>query len=236
MSVDSEGSTGNPTNFGTACSVTTGTGPDAVALDAPAKEVFVANSGGTLTVIPTTTCNQSTTSGCSSPTQVPSGGHLNAPSALAVSGSTLYVGNGNGTVAVYNAGTNTWWRRSTSLGVRADGSRGRSHQRLRLRRRRHQQQGRVLQRDDVQRATTSGCSSTPGAVSVGNDPVALAVAPELRQPLRGQRGEWGRDLGHQLEHPRGASRPSPTSQTGRTAPAWSSPSASPRTATRSLPS
>ena len=38
-------------------------GPDAVALDAPAREVFVANSGGTLTVIPTATCNQSTTIG-----------------------------------------------------------------------------------------------------------------------------------------------------------------------------
>ncbi len=38
-----------------------------------------------------------------------------------------------------------------ALGLRADRPRRRSHQRLRLRRRRHQQPGRVLQRDDVQR-------------------------------------------------------------------------------------
>ena len=38
-----------------------------------------------------------------SPTQIASGGHLSSPTALAVSGSTLYVANSNGTVAVYNA-------------------------------------------------------------------------------------------------------------------------------------
>ncbi len=179
VNVDSEGSTGNPTNFGSAFSVTTGSGPDAVALDAPAKEVFVANSGGTLTVIPTTTCNASTTSGCSSPTQVPSGGHLNAPSALAVSGSTLYVGNGNGTVAVYSVGSTLTWMATvrlpsgsvpTALAVDptngfvyvADGNRNRVE---------------YFNATTCNASTTSGCSSTPSAVSVGNDPVALAVAP-----------------------------------------------------------
>ena len=39
------------------------------------------------------TCNQTTTSGCASPTQVPAGGHLSNPDALAAVGSTLYVGN-----------------------------------------------------------------------------------------------------------------------------------------------
>ena len=179
VSVDSEGSTSSPTNFGTAGSVTTGTGPDAVALDAAAKEVFVANSGGTLTVIPTTTCSQSTTSGCSSPTQVPSGGHLNAPSALAVSGSTLYVGNGNGTVAVYSIGSTLTWMATvrlpsgslpTALAVDptngyvyvADGTNNKVD---------------YFNATTCSASVTSGCSSTPSTVSVGNDPVALAVAP-----------------------------------------------------------
>ena len=236
MSVDSEGSTGNPTNFGTAGSVTTGTGPDAVALDAPAHKVFVANSGSTLTVIPTTTCNQSTTSGCSSPTQVASGGHLNAPAALAVSGSTLYVGNGNGTVAVYNAGTNTWVATvnlpsgsvPTALAVDptngfvyvADGTNNRV---------------------EYFNATTCNASTTVRMLvdaqhRLGRQrPGCPGRRERPRRPLRGQRGEWGRDLGRQLEHPRGAHdhlrRASPA-----TAPAWSSPSACPRTATRSLPS
>ena len=176
VSVDSEGSAGNPTNAGTPGSVTTGSGPDAVALDTPAQKVFVANSGSTLTVIPTT-CNQSTTSGCTSPTQVASGGNLNAPTALAVSGdgSTLYVGNGNGTVAVYNAGTNAWvttvnlpsGSAPTALAVDttngyvyvADGTNNRIE---------------YFNATTCNASTTSGCS-LKGAVSVGNDPVALAV-------------------------------------------------------------
>ena len=110
VSVDSEGGT-NASNAGTASSVSTGTGsaPDAVALDSTDHKVFVANAAGTLTVFSSITCNQTTTSGCGSPTQIASGGHLSSPAALAVNGSTLYVGNsGNGTVAVYDASTNTW--------------------------------------------------------------------------------------------------------------------------------
>ncbi len=178
VSVDSEGSTSSPTNFGTAGSVTTGTGPDAVALDAAAKEVIVANSGSTLTVIPTTSCSQSTTSGCTSPTQVASGGNLNAPTALAVSGSTLYVGNGNGTVAVYSIGSTLTWMATvrlpsgslpTALAVDptsgyayvADGTNNKVD---------------YFNATTCNASVTSGCSSTPGTVSVGNDPVALAVA------------------------------------------------------------
>ncbi len=110
VSVDSEGSTSDPSDFANASSVTTGAAPDAVVLDAAAGKVFVANSGSTssLTAIATSTCNQTTTTGCGAPTQIASGGHLSAPDALAVNGSTLYVANTNGTVAVYNATTNAW--------------------------------------------------------------------------------------------------------------------------------
>src|SRR6202453_1664552 len=110
VSVDSEGSTSNPSDFVAAYSVSTGSGsgPDAVALDGAAGKVFVANdSNSSLTVISTSTCNRSTTSGCSSPTQIASGGHLSSPTTLAVSGSTLYGGKGNGSVAVYSIGATT---------------------------------------------------------------------------------------------------------------------------------
>ena len=159
--------------------MTTGTGPDAVVLAPSLQKVFVANSGNTLTAFSTITCNQSATSGCSSPTQVVSGGHLSSPSALAVNGSTLYVGNTNGSVAVYNvSGSTPTWVATVSLllRVRADGARRRCHQRLRLRGRRHQQPGRVLQRDDLQRDHPHGVFGHAGTVSVGKDPVALAVA------------------------------------------------------------
>ena len=60
-----------------------------------AGKLFVANAtNSSLTAVPTATWNQTTTTGCSSPTQIASGGHLSSPSALAVNGSTLYVGNG----------------------------------------------------------------------------------------------------------------------------------------------
>ena len=105
VSVDSEGGANARL---TAHTVTTGSSPDALALAPSVGKAFVANAGSSsLTVVSTGTCNQSTPS-CGSPTQVPSNGHLNAPAALAVSGSTLYVGNGNGTVAVYNATTNAY--------------------------------------------------------------------------------------------------------------------------------
>ncbi len=112
VSVDSEGSTSNPANFTTAGSVSTGSGsgPDAVVLDAALGKIFVADhSTNALTVISTGTCNQTVTSGCGSPTQIASGGHLNSPTALVVSGSgsTLYVANGNGSVALYSIGATT---------------------------------------------------------------------------------------------------------------------------------
>ncbi len=177
LSVDSEGTTSNPTNFTTRGSVSTGAGPDAVALDAPAGKVFVANANGTLTVVSTSTCNQSTTTGCSSPTQIASGGHLSAPAALAVNGSTLYVGNGNGKVAIYNASTNAFVTSVTlpSLSVPtalavdstngfvyiADGTNNRIE---------------YFNASTCNATVTSSCGSVPTIVSVGNDPVALTLS------------------------------------------------------------
>ncbi len=178
VSVDSEGTTNNPTNFTTAGSVSTGTGPDAVALDSADGKVFVANSNSTLTVIPTNTCNQTATTGCGSPTQVASNGHLNAPTALALDGSTLYVANGNGSVAVYNAATNAFVATVTlpsssvpsAVAVDtsangfvfiADGANGRIE---------------YFTASTCNATTTTGCTATPAATAVGNDPVALVVA------------------------------------------------------------
>jgi len=182
LTVDSEGSTSNPSNFATAGSVSTGTGsgPDAVALDTTAGKVFVANgANNTLTAISTSTCNQSTISGCGSPTTVTST-HLSSPTALAANGSTLYVANSNGTVAVFSA-TSSATRYVASLTVSAsavptalavdsatngsvyvaDGANGKVAYFPAL---------------TCNATTTTGCSSTPSTVSVGNDPVALAVS------------------------------------------------------------
>ncbi len=178
VSVDSEGSASNPTNFATSGSVSTGTGPDAVALDAADGKVFVANANSTLTVVSTSTCNQTTTSGCGSPTQIPSNGDLSGPTALAVSGTTLYVANDTGSVAVYNAHTNAFVTTVTlpsstvPTALAIDGS----------------AEGSVYVADGANNrieyfaastcnaTTTSGCATTPATVSVGNDPVALVVA------------------------------------------------------------
>jgi DNA-binding beta-propeller fold protein YncE len=177
VSVDSEGSTSSPANFVTTGSVSIGSGPDAIALDAPDTKVFVANADSTLTVFSTTSCNQSTASGCSTPTQIASGGDISSPAALAVSGSTLYVGNGNGTVAVYNASTNAYVTTvtlptqsvPTALAVDstngfvyvADGPNNRVE---------------YFSATTCNATTTSGCSTTPDTVPVGHEPIALTLA------------------------------------------------------------
>ena len=177
LSVESEGTTGNPSGFATAASVTTGQAPDAVALSSSLGKVFVANAtSNSLTVFSTSSCNQTTTSGCASPTQIASGGHLSGPSALAVNGTTLYVGNTNGTVAVYNANTNTWkatvtlplLSTPTALAVDAangwvylsDGANNRIE---------------YFNVSTCNASVLSGCSGTPATVAVGVDPVSLAV-------------------------------------------------------------
>ena len=174
--------------------MTTGTGPDAVVLAPSLQKVFVANSGSSLTAFSTTTCNQSTTSGCSSPTQVSSSGHLSSPSALAVNGSTLYVGNGNGSVAVYNAsGSTPTWTATvtlpsgsvpTALAVDptngfvyvADGS---------------QQPARVLQRDDVQRDHDHHVLVHAEHRLGRKGPRRPGGRERRRRPLRRQRGNGG---------------------------------------------
>ena len=156
-----------------------GPGPDAVALalDSVGKGVRRQRRRSTLTVFSTSTCNQTTTSGCGSPTQIASGGHLAAPAALAANGSTLYVGNSATARSRCTTRRRTpTWRRSPSVLVDPDRPRRRRHQRLRLRRRRHQQPDRVLQRATCNAHDHDGCSATPTTVSVGNTPVALAVA------------------------------------------------------------
>ena len=181
VSVDSEGGT-NASNAGLAASVATGNGssPDAVALDSSDHKVFVANAGSTLTEFASTTCNQKTVSGCGSPTQVPSNGHLSAPDALALNGSTLYVGNAsNGTVAVYDASTTTpTWKATVSLlsssspsALAVDPTNGFVYVADR-------NNGRIeyFNAATCNATTQSGCGASPTAVSVGNAPVALTVA------------------------------------------------------------
>ncbi len=138
----------------------------------------MANGGTTssLTVFSTSSCNQTTTSGCASPTQVPAGGHLSNPDALAAVGSTLYVGNANGTVAVYNANTNAFVASLTlpsgtvptalavdsanGIAYVADGTNNRIE---------------YFNATTCSATVTSGCSATPATVAVGNDPFSLAV-------------------------------------------------------------
>ena len=181
LSVDSEGGS-NAYTAVTASKPFTGTGPDAVALDASVGKVFVANAGSnTLTVFSTSSCNRSNTTGCGSPTQVLSFGHLNAPAALAANGSTLYVGNTNGTVAVYNVSGSTiafvttvtlpLLSVPTALAVDttngnvyvADGS---TNNRIEY-----------FSATNCNATTTTGCSTTSTVSGLGiNDPVALVVA------------------------------------------------------------
>ncbi len=182
LGVDSEGSTGNPTNFVTEGSVSTGSGsgPDAVALDTAAGKVFAADAtSNALTVVPTATCNQTTTTGCASPTKIGSGGHLSTPTALAVSGSTLYVANGNGTVAVYSATTTattyvttvTLPSSSVPTALAVDSTNGfvyvadGANNRIEF-----------FNASTCNAITTSSCGSPLTTLSVGNDPVALTVA------------------------------------------------------------
>jgi DNA-binding beta-propeller fold protein YncE len=184
VSVDSEGGT-NALGASTASSTPTGagSGPDAVALDPSIGRVFVANSNSTLTVLSTNTCNRSTTSGCGSPTQISSGGHLSAPAALAANGSTLYVGNSNGTVAVYSVSPSaTTWVATVNLpgpllltptptAIAVDSTHGTVYVADST-----YHSVEYFNAATCNASNTSGCSVLPQSVSVGQDPVALAVA------------------------------------------------------------
>ena len=136
-----------------------------------------------------------------------------------MSGSTLYVANGNGTVAIYNATTNAYVTTvnlpsgsvPTALAVDptngfvyvADGTNNRV---------------------EYFNATTCNASTT-GRMLVDarcrlrwQRPGCPGRRAGRRRPLCGQRGEWGRDLGHQLEHPDGGhdhlDEPDPRNGTG----------------------
>jgi len=178
LNVDGEGGT-NVSNAVQASKPFTGVSPDAVAVDASVGKVFVANAGSnTLTVFSTATCNKTTTTGCGSPAQITSvGGQLSAPKSLAANGSTLYVGNGNGTVAVYNAATNTWKAAvtlpssSVPSALAVDATNGYVYVA-------DSANGRVeyFSTANCNASSFSGCGATPTTVAVGNGPVGLAVA------------------------------------------------------------
>ncbi len=171
VSVDSEGDGGNST---LATSVSVGSSPDAVALDSTDKRVFVANkSSNSLSEFSSNTCNDTTTSGCGTTTDT-SG--ISSPRALAMSGTTLYVGNGNGTVAVYNASSNTLAGSVTlpsgtvPTAVAVDATNGfvyvadGTNNRVAY-----------FSSANCNAGSTSGCSTTPSTTTVKTDPVALAV-------------------------------------------------------------
>ena len=179
VSVDSEGGA-NAYNAVQASTVSTGSGPDAVALDPSVGNIYVANAGSSsLTVFSKSACNQTNTGGCSSTTTVLSGSHLSSPAALAAYGSTLYVGNGNGTVAVYSvsASAATWVATVNLLSASApsalavDAVNGLVYVA-------DKNNGRVeyFNATTCNAGTTTTCASAPSSVSVGNSPVALVVA------------------------------------------------------------
>ena len=106
--------------------------------------------------------------------------------------------NTNGTVAVYNATTDTWVATvnlpSSSLptALAVDATHGTlyvadasSHNRIEY-----------LSTASCNATTVTGCSAVPSTVSVGQDPVALAIA-DARRPLRRQRGDRRRHLRRQ---------------------------------------
>ncbi len=179
VSVDSEGSSGNPCSS-VDCRLgldRAGSAPDAVALDTTDGKVFVANGGSSsLTAFSTSTCNQSTTGGCASPTRSLSG-HLSGPTALAVNGSTLYVANSNGTVAVYNASTDAFVASvslppsSSPTSLAVDAANGFVYV---------GDAGTVSGVDYFNATTcnatvTTGCLATPATVSLSQHPVSMVV-------------------------------------------------------------
>ena len=237
LSVDSEGTSGNPSSAAAEGSVTTGAGPDAVALDTKDAKVFVADStSSSLTTFSIGTCNQGTTSGCATPTTIASGGHLSSPTAVSVNGSTLYVANANGTVAVYNASTNAYVTRvtlpapSSPTSLAVDAANGFVYV---------GDAGSVNRVDYFSAVTcnasvTTNCSTA--TVSVGQDPVSLVVDDAAGSLYVADAGHGRRDLGGQ---PRARTRSPPRSRPdsppspASTGPVWCSRSGSRPAAPRS---
>ncbi len=193
VSVDREGTAGDPGGFTAATSVPTASGPAAVALDTTDKKVFVADATASeLTVFGTASCNATSTSGCGSTTIANSGNHLSGPRSMAVSGTTLYVGNSSGTVAVYNATTNAYVT-SVSLpsatipsAIAVDSLNGVVYVT-------DSGNGRVeyFSAKTCNAETTSSCATTPATIGVGNDPVSLAVDDAVGKLYVGNAGSGG---------------------------------------------
>ena len=177
VSVDSEGSSGNPSSAVTpVATVPAGSGPDAVTLDSTEGKVFVASGGSSsVTALATSTCNQSTTGGCTSTATIHSG--LSGPTALAANGSTLYVANSSGTVAVYNASTDAYVTSvslpasSSPTSLAVDAASGVVYV---------GDAGTVRGIDYFNATTcnatfTTGCSTTPATISLSQHPVSMVV-------------------------------------------------------------
>ena len=195
VSVDREGSAGNPGGFTVATTVPTASGPAAVALDAADKKVFVADGAASeLTVFGTTSCNATSTSGCGATTTISgSGNHLGGPRSLAVNGATLYVGNAStGTVAVYNAATNAYVT-SVALpsgtipsAIAVDSVKGVVYIA-------DSGNGRVeyFSASTCNATTTSGCATTPATIAVGSLPLSLTVDQAVGNLYVGNAGSGG---------------------------------------------
>ncbi len=199
VSVDSEGSAGDPGGSAGKGSVRTGTYPTAVALDTTDKKVFVADElANQMTVFSTSSCNATSTTGCGTTATISgSGNQLQGPRALAVNGNTLYVGNyssseHSGSVSVYNAATNAFVA-SVSLpsatmpsAIAVDPSYGVVYLT-------DSANGRIeyFSATTCNATTTSGCSATPGTVAVGSYPASLAVDDAAGNLYVGNAGSGG---------------------------------------------
>ena len=147
-------------------------------LDRSIGRVFVANSGGTLTVFSTSTCKQSTTSGCGSPTGLFGWPSLHSGGTGHERVDVVRGARSSNTVAVYSvsASTTTWVATVTLRCSGNERARCRYHRRFRVRRRWPQQSSRVFRRDELQRQHDVGVLLDSATVTVGHDPVALTVA------------------------------------------------------------
>ena len=197
VSVDSEGSPGDPGGSVVKGSVPTAASPSAVALDTTDKKVFVADkSANELTVFPASSCNATTTSGCGTTTISDSGNQLEGPRALAVygttNGTTLYVANSSGSVALYNAATNQFVTSvslppgTTPSAIAVDQDSGvvyltdSSNARIEY-----------FRASTCNVTTTSGCGATPATVAVGDNPDSLAVDDTAGNLDVGNAGQGG---------------------------------------------
>jgi uncharacterized repeat protein (TIGR02543 family) len=98
----------NEKTEGVVATITTQSEPSSVVYDSVNSELYVANTlSDSVTEVSTTSCNSTTTTGCTATANYPSTTFLNKPVAMALDGSTLYIGNqGAATVAVFDTASN----------------------------------------------------------------------------------------------------------------------------------